>query len=45
VPAGEYQVVVGLYDLASGMRLPVTDPANEIRFPDDAIPLTTITLE
>jgi len=45
VPAGEYQVVVGLYDLASGVRLSVTDPANGSRFPDDAILLTTIALE
>jgi mannosyltransferase len=37
-PAGEYRVLVGMYDLATLRRLPVTDPAGG-RLPDDAIPV------
>jgi hypothetical protein len=43
VPPGEYEIVAGLYEFASGVRLPVTDAAGE-RAPDDAIALTTITV-
>ncbi len=39
LPPGEYALVVGLYDLASGQRLPVTDdPANELRLESVTLP-------
>lgn len=43
-PTGHLQVLVGLYDENSGVRLPVMD-AEGTRFPDDAARLTTIEAE
>ena len=41
-PAGEYQILVGMYDLQTGQRQPVTQ--SEAPVPDNAIYLTTITV-
>ncbi len=41
VPPGDYEIVAGLYEFGSGVRLPVTNAAGK-RAPDDAIVLTTI---
>ena len=39
VPAGDYTLVVGLYDFANGQRLPVADnPANELRLESATLP-------
>jgi hypothetical protein len=38
IPPGDYTVSVGLYDGASGQRLPAYSPDGE-RFPDDAVPV------
>ena len=43
-PPGQYQLLVGQYDLNTGQRLPAVD-ADGQRLPNDAIILTTITLE
>ena len=40
-PPGDYEIAVGLYQPASGARLPATDAAGK-RAPDDAVSLTTI---
>ncbi len=42
-PPGDYEIAVGLYQPASGARLPVTDAAGK-RASDDAVSLTTITV-
>jgi hypothetical protein len=42
-PPGDYEIAAGLYQPASGARLPVTDAAGK-RAPDDAISLTIITV-
>ena len=43
VPPGDYEIVVGLYEFATGVRLPAADAAGS-RSPDDAISLTTVTI-
>jgi hypothetical protein len=43
VPPGDYEIVVGLYEFATGVRLPVADAAGN-RPADDAISLTTLTV-
>lgn len=35
---GKYQLLVGLYTVEDGLRLPATDPLGR-RFPDDAVPI------
>ncbi len=42
-PAGEYRLLVGMYNWVNGERLPAVDKAGN-RLPDDAIVLTTITV-
>jgi hypothetical protein len=42
-PAGEYVLLVGLYDLNTGQRLPVT--LNGERLHDDVIPLSHLTIQ
>ncbi|MFQ5611705.1 MAG: ArnT family glycosyltransferase [Anaerolineae bacterium] len=42
-PAGDYVLLVGLYDLNTGQRLPVVSDGAQL--PDDAIPLASLTLE
>ena len=44
VPPGDYQIEVGLYDSATGARLPVQDELGN-RFQDDRIILKTIRVE
>lgn len=41
VPPGQYRLVVGLYDPATGERLPAYSDDGG-RYPDDAVPLTTV---
>ncbi len=41
VPPGQYRVVVGLYDPATGKRLPAYSADGE-RYPDDTAPLSTV---
>jgi hypothetical protein len=41
VPSGQYQLTVGLYDPGTGERLPAYSAEGE-RYPDDAVPLTTV---
>jgi hypothetical protein len=43
-PPGEYRLLVGMYDLATGRRLAATG-ADGSPLPDSAIPLATLTLE
>jgi hypothetical protein len=43
VPSGSYELKVGLYQLATGERLPVYDPSG-VRLVDDAISLETLTV-
>jgi len=43
-PSGAYRLLVGMYDLTTGRRLTAIDQ-NGIRLPDDAILLTTLTVE
>ncbi len=43
VPPGDYEIVAGLYEFATGVRLPVVDAA-ENRPADDAVPLTIVTI-
>jgi hypothetical protein len=43
VPAGEYEIAVGLYDFSTGARLPVVGPA-PVSPEDGAISLTTVTI-
>jgi hypothetical protein len=43
VPPGDYEIVAGLYEFATGVRLPVVDAAGK-RAPDDAVSLTTVTV-
>ncbi|MCB0207779.1 MAG: glycosyltransferase family 39 protein [Anaerolineae bacterium] len=43
-PPGQYQLLVGQYDLNTGQRLPAVDAQGQ-RLSNDAIVLTTITLE
>jgi hypothetical protein len=40
-PSGDYRLLVGMYDLASGQRLPAV-AADGSPFPDNAIPLITL---
>ncbi|NJN99707.1 MAG: hypothetical protein HC875_39205, partial [Anaerolineales bacterium] len=42
-PRGEYRLLVGMYDPATGQRLPAT--VNGQPQPDNAIELTTLTLD
>jgi hypothetical protein len=41
VPPGQYHLVIGLYDQATGERLPAYSADGE-QYPDDAVPLTTL---
>jgi hypothetical protein len=41
VPPGRYRLVLGLYDQGTGERLPAYSADGE-RYPDDAVPLTTV---
>jgi hypothetical protein len=41
VPPGQYRLVLGLYDPQTGQRLPAYSAGGE-RYPDDALPLTTV---
>ena len=41
VPAGRYRLLVGLYDPATGERLPAYSAQGE-RYPDDAVPLADV---
>jgi len=43
LPAGEYTLNVGLYPVSGGPRLEATDPTGQ-RSPDDAVPITTVTV-
>jgi hypothetical protein len=43
-PAGEYRLLVGMYDLTTGERLSATQ-ADGNRLPDDAVTLANITVE
>jgi hypothetical protein len=43
-PPGDYRLLVGMYDLASGQRLPAV-AADGSPFPDNAIPLIALTLD
>jgi hypothetical protein len=43
-PTGQYQLLVGMYDLQTGQRLQAID-AEGNRLPDDAIPLATLVFE
>ena len=43
-PPGEYRLLVGMYDLTTGQRLPAIDQ-NGQPLADNAIPLTTLTLK
>jgi hypothetical protein len=43
-PPGEYRLLVGMYDLATGMRLTAMGEDGE-RLPDDAVELTTLAVE
>lgn len=43
-PPGQYQLLVGQYDLTTGQRLPAVDSAGQ-RLPNDAIVLGPLTLE
>lgn len=43
-PRGEYRLLVGMYDLNTGQRLPAVDEAGQ-SLPDSAILLTTLFLE
>ncbi len=46
LPAGEYRVLVGLYDYVSGARLPVTVADGEVwALADDSLQLLTIAVE
>jgi len=46
LPAGEYRVLVGLYDYVSGARLPVTVSDGDMQaLADDSLQLLTITVE
>jgi hypothetical protein len=42
-PVGQYRLLVGMYELTTGERLPVVDESGN-RLPDDAIPLANITV-
>lgn len=43
-PTGEYRLLVGMYDLATGTRLPaVRDDGT--RLPDDAVPMATLVVD
>jgi hypothetical protein len=43
-PSGQYRLLVGMYELSTGQRLPaVSEDGNKL--PDDAIPLATLTIE
>ena len=44
-PPGDYEIAVGLYEFATGVRLPAVDAAGGNRWPDDAISLRTIAIE
>ena len=41
VPLGPYRLILGLYDPQTGQRLPAYSADGE-RYPDDALPLTTV---
>jgi hypothetical protein len=41
VPPGQYRLVIGLYDQATGERLPAYS-ADDEHYPDDVVPLTTV---
>jgi hypothetical protein len=41
VPPSQYRLVIGLYDQATGERLPAYSADGE-QYPDDAVPLTTV---
>jgi hypothetical protein len=43
-PPGQYRLLVGMYDLASGQRLPAI-AADGYQYPDHAIGLTSLTIE
>jgi hypothetical protein len=43
IPPGEYQILAGLYNFATGERLPAT--AESVPLPDDAVELGTIQIE
>jgi hypothetical protein len=43
-PPGEYRLLVGMYDLATGQRLPAVGEDGS-QLPDDAVPLATLTAE
>ena len=43
-PPGDYRLLVGMYDLATGQRLAAV-AADGAPFPDNAIPLTTLTCQ
>jgi hypothetical protein len=43
-PPGEYRLLIGMYDLATGQRLPAISENGE-RLPNDAIPLTSFTIK
>jgi hypothetical protein len=40
LPAGAYRLIAGMYDAATGQRLPTSDPAGQ-----DRIELTMVTIE
>jgi hypothetical protein len=41
MPPGQYHLVIGLYDQATGERLPAYSADGE-QYPDDAVPLTKL---
>ena len=41
VPPGQYRLVIGIYDQATGERLPAYS-ADDGHYPDDVVPLTTV---
>jgi hypothetical protein len=43
-PAGQYRLLVGMYDLNTGQRLPAINAEGQ-RLPNDAIELATLTIE
>jgi hypothetical protein len=43
-PTGQYQLLVGIYDLQTGQRVPAIDAVGN-RLPNDAIPLATLVFE
>jgi hypothetical protein len=43
-PSGQYRLVVGVYQLATGQRLPAV-AGDGTRLPGDAVPLATLTVE